>query len=78
MLTEYDLAELGGTVPVVGDLIVDAGVLQGRDRSDPTNHTVCEVATRYFLPSAAETVYVAVVVRERPGREEERQILSRH
>jgi hypothetical protein len=28
---EYDLEALGGEIPAVGDLIVDPGVVQGRD-----------------------------------------------
>ena len=72
---EYELEQLGGEVPAPGDFIVDPGGLQGSDRSDPANHTVYQVAARYFLPRTTEHVYVAVAVTERPGREEEREIL---
>lgn len=74
---DYDLEALGGTVPTVGDLIVDPGVLQGRDRSEPTNRTVYEVAARYFHPRTTDSEYVLIslLVKERQGREDERSIL---
>ena len=69
---EFNLKELADTVPAVGDLIVDPGVLQGRDRRDPSNRTILEVVARYFLPGAHQNdVYVAVVVKERVALERE-------
>jgi hypothetical protein len=75
---DYDLEALGGEVPAVGDLIVDPGVLQGRDRSDPGSRSVHEVAARYFLPRTTDSdyVFIALLVKERQGRREEINILG--
>ena len=65
---EFDDSELAYTVPVVGDLIVDPGVLDGLDRRVAQNRQVFEVLDRYFLPSPSRNpIYFALVVSMRPG-----------
>lgn len=75
----YALEDLGGTIPSVGDLIVDPGVPQGRDRMEPANRRIYEVTARYFRPRTPGTPYVMVrlLVTERRGRPEELGILGR-
>ena len=67
MKHEFELPDLAGTVPAVGDFIVDPGVVQGQDRNNPANRTIYEVISRYFLPHAHGDglAYVAVVVNSR-------------
>jgi hypothetical protein len=74
---EYDLEALGGEIPAVGDLIVDPGVVQGRDRNDPANRDIYEVASRYFHPRTTDNgdVFIALLVKVRQGRPEEINIL---
>jgi hypothetical protein len=74
---DYDLEDLGGTVPMIGDLIVDPGVVQGRDRTDPANRDVHEVTARYFYPRTTDSasVLVGLLVTTRQGREEEINLL---
>ena len=74
---EYDISELAGTVPAVGDFIVDPGVLGGRDRNDPANRTIYEVISRYFLPMTRgnDISYVAVVVKIRTAEDSESDII---
>ena len=72
---EYDISDLAGTIPVVGDLIVSPWVDGGKDRREPENRTIYEVISRYFLPGAhGEDSYVAVVVKERKAFESERDV----
>ena len=40
---ESDISELAGTVPAVGDFIVDPRVPGGLDRKVPANRTIYEV-----------------------------------
>ena len=74
----YDLTSLGGVIPAVGDLVVDPGVSQGKDRSAPENRAVYEVEARYFLPQTTDSGYVRIglLVKRRQGRQEEINILG--
>ena len=76
MKTEFTSEEFGNTVPAVGDLIVEPGVLSGKSRQDPANRVIYEVTARYFLPGAHgdDLTYVALVVSVRQAHEAERSI----
>jgi len=73
---EYELSELGGQLPDVGDLIVDPGVLEGQDRRNPENRSVYEVKARYFQPRVSGNVFITMLVEERRGRRGEEEILG--
>ena len=82
---EYELRELGGTIPQPGDCIVDPGVLAGRDRRMPENRIVYEVVRRYFMPrypkfplEKSETIhqYIALEVSVRSGTENEEDVYN--
>ncbi|WP_146215664.1 hypothetical protein [Hoeflea marina] len=75
----YDLPELAGTIPVIGDYIVNPGVARGADRMLAENHTVYEVVRRYFKPRTSPNygARVVLVVKARSGAEEEADLLSR-
>lgn len=75
----YDLPELGGTIPAIGDRIVYPGIPVGADRAIATNHTVYEVTQRYFKPQISERygARIVLVVQSRLGTEEEADILYR-
>lgn len=66
---QFNLSQLAGTVPAVGDLILDPGCLAGKAREDPANRTIYEVISRYFLPGRhgedSEDSSVAIIVKER-------------
>lgn len=71
---EFDLGDFGGTIPVVGDSILDPGVITGSPRFKHDNRTIYEVKERYFLPgkgSSLNIVWIALVVEERCGLREE-------
>ena len=82
---EYD-CEVGEdlpAMPMVGDHILDPGVLGGLDRSEPENRTVYEVVARYFLPTLhshndERWTHTVLVVRIGKGTERERNIISGH
>ena len=73
----YELKDLGGTIPNVGDLMVDPGVLDGADRREASSHTVREVVARYIKPQISDVVgaRIALVVKSRRGKEEEANLL---
>lgn len=73
---EYDFFHLANTVPVIGDLIVDPGVVKGLDRNNPANRTIYEVVARYFLPHAHgdDLSYAAIIVKPRPATDKEASI----
>ena len=82
---EYHLPELGGVIPLPGDLIVAPGVVSGLDRLVAENRTVYEVVQRYFKPAypkfpleKSETMYAWVVleVKPRPGMDDEEDALA--
>ena len=67
---EFSIDELGGTVPQIGDTIVDPGVPDGLPRQNPENRDFYEVRKRYFSPLEGQQ-YIALVVEKRPGRDGE-------
>lgn len=72
----YPLEDFG-IAPNIGDLIVDPGVPQGRDRTQPANRSVYEVKKRYFLPSDGKNpAFINLIVSERKGRKPEANILG--
>ena len=73
---EFGIEQLGGIIPVVGDLIVEPGVSIGLDREAPENRDIYEVVSRYFLPSTKPDFnYIAVVVKQRTARQSEADIV---
>ena len=73
---EYGLSEIG-LVPQVGDLFVNPGVVEGRDRNDPRNREVGTVTKRYVHPmrGPSNETYICLVLDTRPGQENEINIL---
>ncbi len=71
---DFDLASFGGVLPAVGDMILDPGVIQGRDRRDPANREMWTVVGRLFNPRD-NADYIALIVETRPPRPEERELL---
>jgi len=61
---DYTLAELGGMVPSVGDVILDPGVPQGLDRYKPENREIMVVRKRVFNPRDLQN-YIALIVEVR-------------
>ena len=52
----------GGTIPVVGDMIVIPDDRPGPIRQNPSNRVIAEVVRRYFLPGTDATNFVGLVV----------------
>ena len=71
---DFDLASFAGVVPMIGDQILDPGVIQGRDRRDPMNREMWTVVGRVFN-SKDNAAFVALIVEARPPRPEERGLL---
>lgn len=63
---EYDTETFAGQVPMIGDTILDPGVLQGRNRHEPQNRRVLSVVGRVFNPRDREDT-VALIVEARDG-----------
>ena len=80
MRDTYDLDDFGGVLPVVGDLIIDPGVLGGLDRKASENRTVLEVAHRHIQPSTPgdDDRWIVLVCNQRPGLPMEADIVTRH
>jgi hypothetical protein len=72
----YLPADFGGTIPGIGDIIVDPLCQQGRNPSDPIGRTLYEVVGRYFAPRADLPTLVHLLVRPRAGRFEERVLVG--
>lgn len=81
---EYGLPQLGGTLPVPGDVIVAGYSSQKEDLHNPRVWILYEVVRRYFkptFPSARDEEkgrriqWVYLVVKRRSGREGEEGIL---
>lgn len=72
----YTPADFGGTIPVIGDIIVDPSVRPAADRADPAEHTLYEVTRRYFVPTAGLPLLVNLVVRPRAAGFEERDVIG--
>ncbi len=58
---DFDLKSFGGFLPMIGDLILDPGVLVNRDRREPQNRRMWKVVTRVFNPRDIEDCVVLVV-----------------
>ncbi len=63
---EYDPESFAGQVPAIGDMIVDPGVTEGRDRNLPQDRQVWTVVGRVFNPRDMEGS-VALIVETRDG-----------
>lgn len=63
---EFGCETFAGQVPAIGDMIVDPGVVQGRDRTLPQNRQVWTVVGRVFNPRDNEDT-VALIVESRDG-----------
>ncbi len=63
---EFGLEQFAGQVPMIGDTILDPGVLQGQDRNDPQNRSIWTVVGRVFNPRDSEDT-VALIVESRDG-----------
>lgn len=61
---DMSLDDFGGQCPMVGDLIVEAGVPQHLDRHEWSNRTLWTVVARVFNPRDLPD-YIALVVEER-------------
>lgn len=75
---EFDLSDFCNTVPSIGDLIVEPGVLSGLNLHKYQNRTVYEVVHRYFLPEVHDDdlTYVVLVVKDRLGQQYETNIVT--
>lgn len=63
---DFDLEQFAGQLPMIGDTIVDPGVLQGQDRRMPQNRQIWTVVGRVFNARDNED-YVALIVENRDG-----------
>jgi hypothetical protein len=64
----------GGTVPAIGDFIVEKGVEKGLDRNNVSNRTMHTVVARYFIPG--EVTRIHLVIESRHGIHLEREIVA--
>ena len=74
---EFDLIDLGNTIPLPGDCIVSPWA--SGDRRDPANRTIYEVKERYFMPanideSKGGRIYIGLIVQARQGFENETEV----
>ena len=60
----YDLSDFAGFLPSIGDTILNPGVVQGLNRSDPVNRRIWTVVGRMFNPLDNKDG-VALIVEER-------------
>ena len=65
---DFDLGQFAGQLPMIGDTIVDPGVLQGQDRRLPQNRQIWTVVGRVFNSHDNED-YVALIVESRDGNQ---------
>ncbi|MGD9836291.1 MAG: hypothetical protein AB7F72_01770 [Afipia sp.] len=63
---DYELSAFGGFLPATGDLILDAGVASGLDRTDAKNRRMWTVVQRVFNPRDNEDCVVLVVEERQP------------
>jgi hypothetical protein len=68
---EHELSLFGGVVPNAGDVIVNPGVLQGKDRTKLENRDIWTVVRRVFNPKDNGGSYIALVVETRQATEED-------
>ena len=69
----FTIDELGGVVPMVGDLIAMSGVRQGLDRNEAKHRKIYEVTKRYFIQPDTDSSgpRMALVVKARIGQQSE-------
>lgn len=72
---DYGLEAFAGFLPAVGDVILEPGVLQGRDRHDPNNRKLLTVVRRVFNPRDLQN-YVALIVEEQTPMAEQRSVVT--
>ena len=83
---EYTLEQLGGEIPNVGDTILSPWMSNvEEDLHVPSQRTFYEVVRRYLLPANPRdpnkepdqevVIRVALEVRERPGKQDEIELL---
>lgn len=63
---DFPLESFAGHVPMIGDTVVNPGVLEGQDRNLPQNRQIWTVVGRVFNPRDNED-YVALIVEARDG-----------
>jgi|APFEC2959095171_1045051.scaffolds.fasta_scaffold00053_63 hypothetical protein len=63
---DFDLEDFAGQVPMIGDMIVDPGVLKGQDRHLPQNRQIWTVVGRVFN-ARDNSDYVSLIVESRDG-----------
>lgn len=63
---EFPCSNFAGQIPAIGDMILDPGVVSGKDRSMPENRAIWTVVGRIFNPRDNED-YVCLVVSSRAG-----------
>lgn len=73
---DMTLDDFGGQCPVVGDLILEAGVPQHLDRHDAANRRFWVVVGRVFNPRDLPD-YIALIVEERAPTAEEVSLVVR-
>lgn len=61
---DFGVESFAGQIPLIGDMIVDPGVIQGLDRHNPVNREVWEVVGRVFNPRDLAN-YVVLIVKAR-------------
>jgi hypothetical protein len=61
---DMSLEDFAGQCPAAGDIIVEAGVPQHLDRSDPANRLLWSVVGRVFNPRDLPD-YIVLIVEER-------------
>jgi len=77
---DYTLAQYGGAIPQVGDVIVSNRPGKGdglnTNWNDPRERIFCEVVRRYILPDEeGKYVRISIEVKERPGTWDERAVV---
>ena len=63
---DFSPDNFAGSIPAIGDTILNPGVLQGQDRQMPQNRQIWTVVGRVFNPRDNED-YVSLIVESRDG-----------
>ncbi len=63
---DFDPDDFASQIPMVGDVILDPGVVGGLSRTEPKNRKIWTVGGRVFN-GRDNADYVALIVRERDG-----------
>lgn len=72
---EYGVENFAGFVPVIGDMIVDPGVLEGLNRHEPKNRRVWDVVGRVFNPRDMAD-HIALVLQDRVQNPHEYNVIT--